>query len=255
MTFKEYVRPATLEEAWQLNQKKSNRIIGGMLWMKMSKMRFNTAIDLSALPLHSIEETDVSFVIGCMTTLRDIECHERLNAFFRNAPRSALNPIVGVQFRNAATIGGSLFGRYGFSDVLTLFMALDAEVVLYRGGQMKLSEFSTMKYDRDILTHVVVPKKQTKVVYLSQRNTATDFPVLACAVSKTDGLYRAAIGARPMRAVPVQAKESMTPSAFADYVQTSVCFGSNMRASADYRRHICGVLVRRACEQLEGDDK
>ena len=32
MTIREYARPATLEEAWQLNQKKPNRVLGGMLW-------------------------------------------------------------------------------------------------------------------------------------------------------------------------------------------------------------------------------
>lgn len=28
MTIREYARPATLEEAWQLNQKKPNRVLG-----------------------------------------------------------------------------------------------------------------------------------------------------------------------------------------------------------------------------------
>ena len=35
MTIREYARPATLEEAWKLNQKKTNRVLGGMLWLKM----------------------------------------------------------------------------------------------------------------------------------------------------------------------------------------------------------------------------
>ena len=30
MTIREYARPATLEEAWQLNQKKPNRVLGGI---------------------------------------------------------------------------------------------------------------------------------------------------------------------------------------------------------------------------------
>ena len=38
MTIREYARPATLEEAWQLNQKKPNRVLGGMLWLKMEKI-------------------------------------------------------------------------------------------------------------------------------------------------------------------------------------------------------------------------
>ena len=34
-----------------------------------------------------------------------------------------------------STVGGSIWGRYGFSDVLTLFLAMDTWVELYKGGQ------------------------------------------------------------------------------------------------------------------------
>ena len=36
---REYKRAESLEEAWQLNQKKSNRVLGGMVWLKMGKMQ------------------------------------------------------------------------------------------------------------------------------------------------------------------------------------------------------------------------
>ena len=68
MTIREYARPATLEEAWQLNQKKPNRVLGGMLWLKMEKINVGTAIDLSALGLDTIEETDTEILIGAMAT-------------------------------------------------------------------------------------------------------------------------------------------------------------------------------------------
>ena len=45
LTIKEYVRPETLEEAYTLYQKKSNLIIGGMLWLKMQDRSIHTAID------------------------------------------------------------------------------------------------------------------------------------------------------------------------------------------------------------------
>ena len=73
ITIREYARPATLEEAWQLNQKRPNRVLGGMLWLKMEKISVGTAIDLSALGLDTIEETDTEFAIGAMATLRSLE--------------------------------------------------------------------------------------------------------------------------------------------------------------------------------------
>ena len=124
ITIREYARPATLEEAWQLNQKRPNRVLGGMLWLKMEKISVGTAIDLSALGLDTIEETDTEFAIGARATLRSLETHAALNAATNGAMREAVRHIVGVQFRNCATVGGSVYGRFGFSDVLTLLLAL-----------------------------------------------------------------------------------------------------------------------------------
>ena len=76
----------------------------------------------------TIGETEEAFSIGAMATLRDIEMHEGLNAYCDNAARNAVKDIVGVQFRNMATVGGSIWGRFGFSDVLTVFLALDSYV-------------------------------------------------------------------------------------------------------------------------------
>ena len=44
MTIREYKRVESLEEAWELNQKKANRVIGGMIWLKMSRGNVGTAL-------------------------------------------------------------------------------------------------------------------------------------------------------------------------------------------------------------------
>ena len=54
LKIKEYVRAESLSQAYELNQKRSSRILGGMLWMKMSNARIGTAIDLSGLGLDQI---------------------------------------------------------------------------------------------------------------------------------------------------------------------------------------------------------
>ena len=69
--------------------------------------------------------------------------------------------IVGVQFRNQATVGGSIYGRFGFSDVLTAFLALDTYVELYDGGRICLAEFAKKKPDNDLLLFIVVKKKKS----------------------------------------------------------------------------------------------
>ena len=143
-----------------------------------------------------------------------------------------------------------MYGRFGFSDVLTLLLAMQTDVELYKGGIVPLAEFVKMPYDRDILVRIIVHKEKAAFCYRSVRPTKTDFPALTCCAARTgDGQYRFAVGARPMPAVlvcPTCAVQDM-PAA----VQQAVTTGSNIRGSAAYRRHLTGVLVKRCIEQLE----
>lgn len=262
MTIKEYVRAKSLEEAWQLNQNKKNRILGGMLWMRLSDTIINTAIDLSELGLDKIEEAEEEFSIGAMVSLRDLEMHDGLNLYTNNAVKNAVKDIVGVQFRNMATIGGSIWGRFGFSDVLTVFLALDTYVELYKGGIVPLEEFATMKADNDILVRLIVKKSSGKVVYSAMRNQSTDFPILTCAVSNMNGVYKAVIGARPSKASVYYDKENRLTDGitvektklFAEDIAKVADTQSNVRGSKDYRTHLIKVLVERGFAELGGCD-
>ena len=263
---REYKRAESLEEAWQLNQKKSNRVLGGMVWLKMGKMQIGTAIDLSGLGLDTIEETGEEFRIGCMVTLRDLELDPGLNSYTDGAARESVRHIVGVQFRNLATVGGSIYGRYGFSDVLTMFLALDTWVELYNGGTIPLAQFASMEKDNDILVNIIVKKQPLNTVYLSQRNNSTDFPVITCAASLIDGEARTVIGARPGKAMIVEDEEGIlkdfaqmdaqqkkeAAASFAAYAVEHVPTDKNMRASKEYRSLLVKVLTRRAWEEIGG---
>ena len=260
ITIQKYVRAQSLEEAWQLNQNKRNRVLGGMLWLRLGKGSIGTAIDLCDLGLDTIDETEEAFSIGAMATLRDLETHAGLNAYCDNAVAHAVQDIVGVQFRNMATVGGSIWGRFGFSDVLTVFLAMDTYVELYKGGIVPLEQFARMKKDNDILVRLIVKKSPCHIVYTSMRNQRTDFPVIACAVSCVNGIYRAVIGARPARALIRQDEECLlaqgiTPesaAAFASYIAAHTPTESNVRGSAVYRTHLIKVLTERAIRSLGG---
>ena len=249
ITRQKYVRAQSLEEAWQLNQNKRNRVLGGMLWLRLGKGTVGTAIDLCDLGLDTIEENDEEFSIGAMATLRDIEMHAGLNAYTSGAVANSVKDIVGVQFRNMATVGGSIWGRFGFSDVLTVFLALDSYVELYKGGIVPLEDFAKMKKDNDILVRLIVKKTPCKVVYSSMRNQRTDFPVLACAVAQLGGEYRASIGARPGRAMLLRSESA---EGFAAYVAENTPTEGNLRGCAAYRTHLTRVLVERSMNELEG---
>ena len=259
---KEYVKAESLEQAYELNQKRANRIVGGMLWMRMSSAQVQTAIDLSGLGLDMIEENEEEFSIGCMTTLRQLELHEGLEKYSNGAVRACVKDIVGVQFRNLATIGGSIFGRFGFSDVLTCFLAMDTYVELYKGGILPLEEFVKRKKDKDILVRVIVKKTEGRFAYLTHRNTKTDFPVLAVGIGDMADKLVVTVGARPMEAMRVPVKpewkavldgESCTAAEIESIVKeiaSQVPTESNMRGSAEYRSHLAKVLIRRGLERI-----
>ena len=271
--YNQYVRAQSLDEAYELYQKKPNFVLGGMLWLKMKNKTLGTAIDLCDLGLDQIDEDENEFRIGAYATLRQIETHEALTAYTHGAIAESVRHIVGVQFRNVATVGGSIWGRFGFSDVMTIFRALGAKVQLHKAGIMDLDEFAALpRTTRDVLVSVIVPKNAKGVVYLSQRNQSTDFPVLTCAVANRSGRYVAVIGASPYMAEPVWDEDgildcladaktdgsaALTDNSetnakidkFAEYVAEHIRFGSNIRAGAEYREIICRVLTRRAVTQ------
>lgn len=260
ITIQKYIRPQSLEEAWQLNQNKRSRILGGMLWTRLGRGSIGTAIDLCDLGLDAIEETEDAFSIGAMVSLRDLELHPGLNGCFHNAIANAVQDIVGVQFRNMATVGGSIWGRFGFSDVLTVFLALECYVELYKGGLVPLETFVNQKKDRDLLLRLVVKKPSCPVAYTAMRIQRTDFPVLTCAVSNPDGQYRAVIGARPGKAMVIRDEENLlgagiTPESaelFGRYVARHTPTEGNIRGSAAYRTHLVQVLVKRSLLTLGG---
>ena len=218
---KDYVRVGSLEEAYELNQKRSACILGGMLWTKMGQRQVQTAIDLSGLGLDQIEESEEEFSIGCIVTLRQMEEHEGLNAYTDGAARESVRSIVGVQFRNLATVGGSIFGRFGFSDVLTLFLALDTEVELVHAGRMPLAEFACSKRDRDLLVRLIVKAARVELP-----------------AELAEKLAAGKASAEELKAAASEISDQFT-------------YGSNMRGSAEYRHHLGRVLLRRCMEEIQ----
>ena len=262
----QYVKAKSLKEAYELNQARNSRVMGGMMRMRLTNARVQTIIDLSGLGLDEIEETDHVFKIGAMCTLRTLEQHEGIREMYGGAVAEALRHIVGVQFRNQATVGGSIYGRYGFSDVLTCLLALDTFVELYNGGTIRLSEFVSHRPDNDILVSVIIRKRERKLRYASVRRTATDFPVLSCAV--VTGLlhgeeyWYVSVGARPMRASLLEKAWKISGgtseeqiAAYAKEAAAQFSYGSNMRGSAQYRRQLAEILIRRAVTSIVTEDE
>ncbi len=255
----EFCTVSSLEQADELlHRDKKNVILGGLLWMRMGSRQYHTGIDLSGLSLDKIEDTGHHIEIGAMTRLRQIETSDLLSDNFGAVLRDAVAPIVGVQFRNLATIGGSVFSRFSFSDITTALMVLNTQVHLHRGGVIPIEEFVENSPGRDILVKLSIPKQKIRTAYRSVRKTATDFPVLAAALSRSKDGWKIALGARPSRARLAQEAAKYLSHDPDDKqiefactkVVEEMAFGNNQRGSRTYREQLAKTLVKRGIEAI-----
>ena len=259
-TLLEFFQPETLEDAYnKLVARKTNTILGGCAFLKMGSKRIGTGIDLSKLNLNYINETDNYIEIGASTTFRDIETSEALNSYFNGVLKEAVKDIIGVQFRNIVTVGASVYSKYGFSDFITALLALDTEVELYKGGRLSLQDFLIKPYEKDILTKIYIKKNDRKASYKSLRNSKSDYPILNVTVSKLNDDFKIVVGARPATAkISIDASKFLSKEGFSeaslnkalDIMSSELIFGTNMRATYEYRQAISKVLVKRAIMEV-----
>ena len=85
LTIDQYVRAESLEQAYELCQKRNHVVLGGMLWLKMQDRKVGTAIDLCGLGLDRITETERAFELGAMVPLRALASPAGPNALTRGA--------------------------------------------------------------------------------------------------------------------------------------------------------------------------
>ena len=258
-TLMELVQPTSLEEAYEiLTKRKNNVVIGGSAFLRMGKKRIGTGIDLSGLNLNLIEESSDYIEIGAMTTLRDLEVNPILNKYFDGVLPKSVRDIIGIQFRNVVTVGGSVFSRYGFSDLIVGLLALETEVELYN-GRMLLEEFLNKNYEKDILVKLYIKKNNASAVYKCMRNSRSDYPILNMSVSKVDSDFKICVGARPQRAtIAHKASEFLSNNELneeniikaSEIAAEELVFGSNMRASKEYRKAVCKSLVKNALMEV-----
>jgi len=254
------VQPDNLTEAYQiLSDRRNNTILGGCAFLRMGSKWIGTAIDLSNLKLSYIQEQDGFIEIGAMTSLRELETHKLSRTCFDGVIPKSVRNIIGVQFRNGVTVGGSVYSKYGFSDLITALLALDTEVELYNSGRMPLADFLKRPKEKDILVKLWIKKNDRKATYLNMKNSASDFSVLNVAVSRLEDQWTIVVGARPRKAaIATSASEALTKGNLsveeienvAKKASEELAFGTNMRGTADYRKALCQVLVKRGIMEV-----
>lgn len=257
----EYVKPKSAEEAYALLcGRKDASIIGGGLFLRQGSRKIGLAIDLSDAALNFIMETESTIEIGAAATLGDVERSALLKKHFSGVLSAAVSGIVGTQFRNMATVGGSVYSRIGFSEIITCLLALDCSVVLRGKGEASLKDF--LKQDvknKDLLEKVVLRKADIRASYQPFKNTYGSLPILSVAASKGERGYSIAVGARPgvaqlaygaMEFLDGKDVKTGTIEQAAEMAALELSFGNDRRASKEYRKQLAKTLVKRAIAEV-----
>ncbi|MBU1050878.1 FAD binding domain-containing protein, partial [Candidatus Bipolaricaulota bacterium] len=181
-----------------------------------------------------------------------------------------LRQVASPLLRNAATLGGTLASTHPWSDVIPLFLALDAHVVVYAGQEQTTSLEDAMEQrgslGRTIITHVILPATANDTVASFETFVRTEFDVgmlnCACRVTRHDGVCsdaRIAFGGTPDIGRRIRSVEQaligrqLTPDvieAVATHAAEAIPAKDDLRASAAYRRVLAKAGVRRCLHRI-----
>jgi CO/xanthine dehydrogenase FAD-binding subunit len=273
-----YLTPPNLAEAYAALGEGAIPISGGTDAILHAPPGTAILVDLAGLPLRYIRH-EGGFALGATTTLTEILEHPGLARHMNGVIPAMLRQVGSPLLRNAATIGGHL-ARGRLSDVVPVFLALDASLAYYDGGEhtVPLSRFygDGLYKNRVLITEVTIPPAapRSAASFLKLSRTAFDMAQLNCATAVTlsrTGLVtscRIVVGETPaLGAAVVQAERALEGrgledeaiAAAAASAAAAIPAGSDQRASAEYRRALCSVAVRRCLEDvrshLDKDEK
>jgi carbon-monoxide dehydrogenase medium subunit len=275
----EYAAPESLEGALDLLAERGDEaklLAGGQSLIPLLKLRFAAPamlVDLGRIPgLDAVEEQGGALIIGALARHAVLATHPLLA---RRYPlmASAAPQIADPLVRNLGTIGGSLAHADPAGDWGSVMLALGAEVVARSKAGTRtipIAKFfqgalSTALEPGEILTEIRVPAPRGRPggVYLKLERKVGDFATVGVAVHvevddgcitaagigltavgphnlavATDAVHYAGVG---------HATESIAQ--IAELAAQTAEPESDIRGSAEYKRHVVRVFVERGLRQ------
>lgn len=268
-----YFRPETMEEALSFLKESPGEatvVAGGTDILVTKSGDIDALVDISRLPLSYIDVGD-ALRIGATTSFSKVLESSHLLEGPLQIILEAAREIGHINLRHLATVGGNLCNAVPSADSAIPLMALDAMAVISGAGgerRVKLENFfvsvrETVLGKGEILKEIVVPSQPrlTGASFKKIGRTNVDIALVNVAVRLTLGkegmcedarVVLGAVAPTPIRAR--KAEETLIGSRpseelfgdAADVASSESKPISDVRATAEYRREMCGVLVRRA---------
>lgn len=276
----EFLRATSVDEALAAAGDGAAFVAGGTNLVPdvlFGRKKIARAVDISRLDeLRFIEEADGKIRIGALATVTDLLDSGLIRDAAPPLYESALE-FAGPLVRNRASVAGNLMDASPAADLAPPLLAQDAVVELASAGgkrTLPLSEFfldyrKTAARPEELMTAVVIEPLGTAdrcAYYKLQLRRAMAIAVVGVAVvlrMEESVCAEAAIGMGAVAAVPYRAQAAEAHlrgreigEAEIEAAAAAAADGArpidDVRASAAYRRKMCGVLVRRLLKKALG---
>jgi carbon-monoxide dehydrogenase medium subunit/6-hydroxypseudooxynicotine dehydrogenase subunit alpha len=184
----------------------------------------------------------------------------------------ALSYVAHAQIRNRGTVGGSVAHADPAAELPVAFAALDAEVTIASAAkptrtipisELFVTHLTTTIAAEELLVEIAVapPPERSGHAFVEFARRHGDFALGGAAVQLSldqgGGIERCAIALLGAAAVPLRAAEAEAmlrgdsldeerARAAAEAAIAEISPTGDIHGSAEYRRELCGVMVRRA---------
>jgi carbon-monoxide dehydrogenase medium subunit len=280
----DYYSPTTVEETIELLQKygyEAKILAGGQSLLPMMKLRVampSILIDINQVDeLHGWREENGYLRIGALTRHADLENERQLMERYPLLSKTA-EWIADVPVRNRGTICGSLVHADPGSDWGAAMIALHADVeVIGPSGVRRVSiddffvdTFTTSLEVDEIASAVLIPSPIGRVGarYMKLERKAGDFAIVGVAlqvVKANDGtILDVGIGLSACGDIPIRAKKAEewlmgrpldqeTIQQASLLAQEEANPATDLRGSAEYKRDLVRVFVKRGLEEIAAE--
>jgi len=277
----EYYAPTTRDEVLELlgqHGYDAKVLAGGQSLMPMMNLRLArpaVVLDINRVEgLSGIASDDGGMTIGAMTRQRQIERSAEVGEQFP-VIAAAIPQIAHFQIRNRGTVGGSLAHSDPAAEIPALCVALDAEITAASSGgermiaasDLVIGPLTTSLEPEELLTQVRLPALdgdgEWRWGFREVCRRDGDFALVgAITLLRLDSgnvcqearIAMFGVGDGPIRASDAEASlvgktvDADARAEAAALVSATVDPGSDIHASAEYRKEVSGVMARRALE-------
>lgn len=274
----EFYQAQSLKEVWELKDMfpNSRYIAGGtdvMVKIKKGVLSPDALISLRSVSELKIISVGKNIRIGSGTTITELIENEQLQKAVPVLVQAAKR-IGGTQIRNVATVGGNIGNCSPCADTAPALLVLEATVLVQDAKgtrEIPIHEFfagpgTSCMSSQEILIElrINIPNPKSKTIFFKKSRVQMDMALASVAVLlEMDGkkCKKARIAAGSVAPVPLRLLEAEKVLENSEITEAKILEAqklamqavspiSDVRTTADYRRHLVGAYVKRAIQSL-----